>query len=67
MISVLKTNGERAYEITTYVIDTIDDLKDVPKVHIGDNVYIISVGEWKILSSDGEWKSFISDLNIDEL
>lgn len=66
MISILETSGEKAHEITTFLLDEPDDLQQIPKKQIGDMVYIVSTGEWKILSSQNEWKLFITDFNFDE-
>lgn len=56
MISILETNGERAYNITEFLADSIEDLEKIPRVHAGDMVYIIETKEWMILSADKKWQ-----------
>lgn len=62
MISILTTSGERAYNITDFLADTEEDLKNIPKMHAGDRVYIVATGEWKILSSKKEWQPLEDDI-----
>jgi hypothetical protein len=66
MISILETNGERAYNITEFLADSIADLENIPKVHAGDLVYIIETKEWKILSSDKMWQPLVDDIFLEE-
>ena len=56
MISIWETNGERAYNVTDFLADTEADLENIPRLHMGDRVYIIETGEWKVLSSEKQWE-----------
>ena len=56
MISILETKGERAYNITEFLADSIEDLAFIPKVHAGDIVYITDIKEWRILDSNKVWQ-----------
>ena len=62
MISIWESNGERAYDITDFLADTEADLQNIPKSHIGDRVYIVETGEWKILGSSGEWELLMDEI-----
>lgn len=55
MISLIEQNGERAYNITEFFADSIDDLPRIPKNHPGDMVYIASTGDWYVIGEDREW------------
>lgn len=56
MISILETNGERAYNITEFLADSIEDLEKIPRVHAGDLVYIVETKQQMILSADKKWQ-----------
>lgn len=56
MISILETNGQRAYNITEFLADSVKDLVNIPRMHAGDIVYIIDTKEWKILDSNKTWQ-----------
>ena len=62
MISIIDTNGERAYNITEFLADTEADLAKIPKFHPGDMVYIADTGERKILSSKGIWEPLVDEI-----
>lgn len=62
MIFIWETNGERAYDITDFLADTEADLENIPKAHVGDRVYVVETGEWKILSSAKKWKPLVNEI-----
>jgi hypothetical protein len=62
MISILQSNGERAYNITEFLADSTNDLDNIPREHAGDMVYIIETKEWKILDSNKIWQPLEDDM-----
>ena len=56
MINLLAANGETAYNVNEYVIDSPDDIKNLPKhCKMGSSALIISTGEVYIKNGLGEW------------
>ena len=59
--SLLSQSGQRsgrAYGVKSYVVDTPEDLKDIPtNIPMGCSALVISTKERYMLDSHGEWKA----------
>ena len=58
MINLYKQDGETLYGIKEFILDSEDDIKDLPtnkKVHTGSTALIIPTGALYILNSSYEW------------
>lgn len=57
MVKMTSTNGQIQYNIDEFVIDTPDDIKDLPrKSAMGSYALCISTGAVYVKDSQGEWK-----------
>lgn len=54
-IKLISHDGNIAYGIKEYVIDTPDDLKTVPPCAMGSTLFIISTAELYVANSKSEW------------
>lgn len=56
MIQIVKRNNVFTYGIKEYVIDTAEELNNLPKdILMGSKVYIISTNQNFIKNGNGEW------------
>ena len=54
---MISTNGQAQYGVDEFVIDTPDDLKDLPpRSAMGSAALDISTGDVYMKNSSGEWK-----------
>lgn len=60
MVNLYKQDGETLYGIKEYLIDSKEDLKDLPtkKIKIGSTAVMIPDGILYILNSNYEWVEF---------
>lgn len=57
MINLLSQNGYQDYGIKEYVLDTLDDLNNLPITDkAGSTAFIISTSQVYMINSKGEWK-----------
>ena len=57
MINLLSQNGHQDYGIKEYVLDTLDDLANLPITDkAGSTAFIISTSQVYMINSKGEWK-----------
>lgn len=65
MFSIFSNKGKINYGITSYVLDTEEDLKNIPETVLpGSTCYIIDNSTKWIKNHKNEWKKMISS-NID--
>lgn len=57
MISVLSENGKSTYNLKEYVVDTQEDIKNLPTsgIQMGSTAFVISTGAVYMLNSSKEW------------
>lgn len=57
MITLYKQDGEILYGIKEFVLDSEDDIKDLPvhKVHIGSTALVIPTGNIYMLNGEKKW------------
>lgn len=56
MIKLMSTNGQIQYDHDEYIVDSVDDLKQIPKrVAMGSIALIIATGDVYMKDSSGEW------------
>ena len=57
MISVLSENGKSTYNLKEYVVDTQEDIKNLPTsgIRMGSTAFVISTGTVYMLNSSKEW------------
>lgn len=57
MIAVLSENGKSTYNLKEYVVDTQEDIKDLPTsgIQMGSTAFVISTGTVYMLNSSKEW------------
>lgn len=56
MISFLSNNGKEAYGLTTYVVDTKDDIANLPKNEtMGSTAFCIADSSVYMIDSEGKW------------
>lgn len=61
MISIISNSGHVAHGIKEFVLDTQDDLENLPvDIQAGSKAYIIETGISYILNSQGEWSQNMS-------
>lgn len=57
MINLLSQNGHQDYGIKEYVLDTLDDLNDLPTTDkAGSTAFVIPTSQVFMINSKGEWK-----------
>ena len=57
MINLLAQSGHQGYGIKEYVLDTPEDLQDLPITDkAGSTAFIISTSQVYMINSKGEWK-----------
>ena len=57
MYKVVKNNGDVAYDVTEYTVDTVDDILTLPSyAGMGSKAYVIDSKELYIKNSKNEWK-----------
>lgn len=57
MVNSMKTSGQTTYGLKRYVLDTPDDIKELPYYGIpaGSTAFVISTSENYMMNSKGEW------------
>lgn len=56
MVKLIASNGESTYGVNDYVIDTPDDIQNLPRhCEMGSSAIVISTGEVYMKNSAGEW------------
>lgn len=58
MISLYRQDGETLYGIKEFLLDSEDDVKDLPahnKVHVGSTALVIPTGTLYMLNSLHQW------------
>ena len=56
MIKLMSTNGQIQYDHDEYLIDTVEDLQNIPKrVAMGSIALVISTSDVYMKDSSGEW------------
>ena len=61
MVSIISNSGHVAHGIKEFVLDTQDDLENLPvDIQAGSKAYIIETGISYILNSQGEWSQDMS-------
>ena len=56
MIQLVVANGNTAYGIYKFLIDSIEDLKDLPpRAKMGSEAIIISTNETYVKNGNGQW------------
>jgi hypothetical protein len=58
MISLYRQDGETLYGIKEFILDSEDDVKDLPthkKVHVGSTALVIPTGTLYMLNGSHEW------------
>lgn len=56
MVKIVRQNGETQYDIYEFVVDTPEDIKDLPtRVGMGSTCIVISTSEVYMKNSKGEW------------
>lgn len=57
MINLLSQSGHQGYGIKEYILDTPDDLDNLPVTDkAGSTAFIISTSQVYMINSRGEWK-----------
>ena len=57
MINLLSQSGHQGYGIKEYILDTLDDLDNLPVTDkAGSTDFIISTSQIYMINSRGEWK-----------
>lgn len=57
MINLLSQSGHQGYGIKEYILDTQDDLDNLPVTDkAGSTAFIISTSQVYMINSKGEWK-----------
>lgn len=57
MINLLSQSGHQGYGIKEYILDTPDDLDNLPVTDkAGSTAFIISTSQVYMINSKGEWK-----------
>ena len=57
MVKMTATNGQIQYGVDEFVIDTPDDIKDLPRKSVmGSYALCLSNGSVYVKNSNGEWK-----------
>lgn len=58
MINLYRQDGETLYGIKEFILDSEDDVKDLPthkKVHVGSTALVIPTGTLYMLNGSHEW------------
>ena len=55
MFKLIATDGDKAYGIKEYVLDTPEDIKALPPCPMGSSALVISTGEVYMINSNKEW------------
>lgn len=56
MISPIYQSGKKVYGVNNYVIDTVDDVANLPVYcAMGSTARVISTGDCYIINSDKQW------------
>lgn len=55
MYKIIKNDNDVTYGIKEFALDSIADLKTLPKCEMGSTAFIIESGEVYIKNSAGEW------------
>lgn len=62
MVNLYKQDGEAVYGLKEYIVDTPDDIAqlptNIPKIKVGSTALVISTGELYMLDSAGVWGVF---------
>lgn len=57
MIAKMKTSGHTQYGVSEFIIDTPDDLDNLPiNIPMGSTAFCISDSSVYMINSKGEWK-----------
>ena len=57
MITLYKQDGEILYGIKEFLLDSTEDIKNLPRnIHIGSSALIIPTGEKYYLNGDRQWQ-----------
>ena len=57
MINMKSQSGHTAYGLKEYILDTPEDLQDLPITDkAGSTAFIISTSQVYVINSKGEWK-----------
>ena len=57
MITLYKQDGEILYGIKEFLLDSTEDIKNLPRnIHIGSSALIISTGEKYYLNGSRQWQ-----------
>ena len=54
-IKVISNDGDVAYGIKEYVVDTPEDMSEVPPCAMGSTLFVISTAEIYMMSGQGTW------------
>lgn len=57
MFKAIKESGKEKYNVTEFVCDTIDDIKDLPTaVEVGSTALVVEGTKVFMLNNNKEWK-----------
>lgn len=56
MVNLYKQDGETLYGIKEYIVDSLNDVKDLPKnVKVGSMALIVSTGQVYVFNGEKKW------------
>lgn len=57
MINLYRQDGETIYGIKEFILDSVEDVKDLPttKIRIGSTALVISSGDLYMFNGEGNW------------